>query len=221
MGFRLRKSVKFGPARINISKSGIGYSVGTKGYRVTKTAKGTIRKTATIPGTGISFVEEHKEKSKNNGVSTHIKEQPQKTKEEKIGLTVVVIVAILFLFLGVVETILAAIGLFLLGLFIYLKINKNKENAFSQADIDELHRHLANIDVYQNVANTSNDPFAVKCALDELLNSIDFITAYKEEDLNIAGMTKETLEEQKSLITENYDIIIHQAEERLKETTCN
>ena len=44
MGFRYRKSINLGGGfRINISKSGIGYSWGVKGYRVTKTAKGTVR----------------------------------------------------------------------------------------------------------------------------------------------------------------------------------
>lgn len=58
MGLRYRKSIKFGPFRLNFSKSGVGYSVGGKGYRVTKTAKGGVRKTVSIPGTGISHVEE-------------------------------------------------------------------------------------------------------------------------------------------------------------------
>ena len=59
MGFRYRKSINLGGGfRINISKSGIGYSWGVKGYRITKTAKGTVRRTASIPGTGISFVDE-------------------------------------------------------------------------------------------------------------------------------------------------------------------
>lgn len=59
MGFRYRKSISLGGGfRINISKSGVGYSWGTKGYRITKTAKGTIRRTVSIPGTGISFVDE-------------------------------------------------------------------------------------------------------------------------------------------------------------------
>lgn len=43
---------------MNLSKSGIGYSWGTKGFRVTKKADGGIRKTFTIPGTGISWVDE-------------------------------------------------------------------------------------------------------------------------------------------------------------------
>ena len=59
MGFRYRKSIHLGGGfRVNISKSGIGYSWGVKGYRVTKTARGTTRRTVSIPGTGISFVDE-------------------------------------------------------------------------------------------------------------------------------------------------------------------
>ncbi len=59
MGFRYRKSINLGGGfRINLSKSGIGYSWGVKGYRITKTARGTTRRTASIPGTGFSYVHE-------------------------------------------------------------------------------------------------------------------------------------------------------------------
>lgn len=59
MGFRFRKSINLGGGfKVNLSKSGIGYSWGTKGYRVTKTSRGTTRRTASIPGTGISYVSE-------------------------------------------------------------------------------------------------------------------------------------------------------------------
>ena len=64
MGLRFRKSIKMGPARINFSKSGIGYSVGGKGFRATKKAGGGYRATASIPGTGISYVKDYPEKSK-------------------------------------------------------------------------------------------------------------------------------------------------------------
>ena len=41
MGLRFRKSINLGGGfRINLSKSGVGYSWGVKGYRVTKTASG-------------------------------------------------------------------------------------------------------------------------------------------------------------------------------------
>lgn len=74
MGFRLRKSINLGGGfRINLSKSGIGYSWGVKGYRVTKTAKGTTRTTVSIPGTGISYVHET---GKNNGSGSQIRNSP-------------------------------------------------------------------------------------------------------------------------------------------------
>ena len=38
MGFNFRKSFKLGPAHVNVSKSGVGYSIGTKGFRFTKSA---------------------------------------------------------------------------------------------------------------------------------------------------------------------------------------
>ena len=60
MGWRYRKSINLGGGfRVNLSKNGIGYSWGVKGYRVTKTADGRTRQTVSIPGTGISYVEEH------------------------------------------------------------------------------------------------------------------------------------------------------------------
>jgi hypothetical protein len=34
MGWYLRKSIKLGPLRVNLSKSGIGYSLGVKGARI-------------------------------------------------------------------------------------------------------------------------------------------------------------------------------------------
>ena len=59
MGFRYRKSINLGGGfRINLSKSGVGYSWGTKGYRITKTASGKTRRTYSIPGTGLSYVSE-------------------------------------------------------------------------------------------------------------------------------------------------------------------
>lgn len=59
MGIRYRKSINLGGgARLNLSKSGVGFSVGTKGARLTKTAKGTTRSTLSIPGSGISYVSE-------------------------------------------------------------------------------------------------------------------------------------------------------------------
>ena len=76
MGFRFRKSINLGGGfRVNLSKSGVGYSWGVKGYRITKTSKGTTRKTVSIPGTGISYVQETG-KNKSRRRSTPTKHNP-------------------------------------------------------------------------------------------------------------------------------------------------
>ncbi len=55
MGFQARKSIKLAPGvRMTFSKSGVSYSAGTKGYRVTKTASGRVQRTMSVPGTGVS-----------------------------------------------------------------------------------------------------------------------------------------------------------------------
>jgi DNA polymerase-3 subunit epsilon len=41
MGFYIRKSMSRGPVRLNISKSGIGFSFGIKGLRIGPGPKGT------------------------------------------------------------------------------------------------------------------------------------------------------------------------------------
>ncbi|MCU1285325.1 MAG: hypothetical protein JWO13_1675 [Acidobacteriales bacterium] len=41
MGWYLRKSVGFGPLRVNLSKSGLGYSFGVRGARIGSGPKGT------------------------------------------------------------------------------------------------------------------------------------------------------------------------------------
>ena len=78
MGFRFRKSIKMGPLRFTLSKSGVSSSVGVKGYRVTNTANGRVRRTASIPGTGISYVTE-------SGGKSAAKARRQKKPRGRIG----------------------------------------------------------------------------------------------------------------------------------------
>jgi hypothetical protein len=50
-----RKSVNLGPFRVNLSKSGVGYSVGGRGFRVGTTARGKKYTSFSIPGTGVGY----------------------------------------------------------------------------------------------------------------------------------------------------------------------
>ena len=53
MGWSFRRSINIGPLKVNLSKSGVGYSVGTRGFRIGKDAKGRAYSSLSIPGTGI------------------------------------------------------------------------------------------------------------------------------------------------------------------------
>lgn len=53
VGFSYRKTVKMGPFRMTASKSGISYSAGVKGARVTRRANGRVQTTLSVPGTGL------------------------------------------------------------------------------------------------------------------------------------------------------------------------
>lgn len=55
MGFRFRKSLRLGPARINLGKRGIGTSIGVPGFRVTNSSNGRKYLTLGLPGTGLSW----------------------------------------------------------------------------------------------------------------------------------------------------------------------
>ncbi len=55
MGWTYRKSVGLGPFRINVSKSGIGYSVGGGGFRTGVSSRGRHYKSFSIPGTGVRY----------------------------------------------------------------------------------------------------------------------------------------------------------------------
>lgn len=53
MGWGFRRSLKLGPLKLNLSKSGVGYSIGGRGFRVGQDAKGRSYTSASIPGTGL------------------------------------------------------------------------------------------------------------------------------------------------------------------------
>lgn len=55
MGFSFRKSYTFGPLRVNLSKSGVGFSFGVKGLRVGSNANGRKYVSASVPGTGARY----------------------------------------------------------------------------------------------------------------------------------------------------------------------
>ena len=67
MGFRFRQSFGAGPFRINLSKSGVGWSVGGGGFRYGQSARGRSYSTFSVPGTGMSYYTSHGSRSRRGG----------------------------------------------------------------------------------------------------------------------------------------------------------
>jgi hypothetical protein len=61
MGWSYRKSVNLGPFRVNISKSGIGYSVGGMGFRTGVSSRGRNYRSFSLPGTGVRYYSSSKQ----------------------------------------------------------------------------------------------------------------------------------------------------------------
>lgn len=55
MGWSFRKSVSIGPFRVNLSKSGVGYSIGGGGFRTGVSSRGRRYSSFSIPGTGMRY----------------------------------------------------------------------------------------------------------------------------------------------------------------------
>lgn len=123
MGFRFRKSISLGGGfRVNLSKSGVGYSWGVKGARITRTAKGRTRVTASIPGTGLSYSEEIGGREQKNAVRMSENARYREKEERKQMYWGKFVICLLFGWLGVHKFMEKKIGmgflyLFTLGLF--------------------------------------------------------------------------------------------------------
>lgn len=64
MGLRFSKSISIGPFRVNLSRSGVGYSVGGRGFRTGVSGGGRRYTTVSLPGTGLSHRTSHRSRGK-------------------------------------------------------------------------------------------------------------------------------------------------------------
>jgi hypothetical protein len=55
MGFRFRRSVNKGPLRLNLSRRGVGWSIGFPGLRFGRGADGRFYFSVGLPGSGASY----------------------------------------------------------------------------------------------------------------------------------------------------------------------
>jgi hypothetical protein len=69
LGLYVRKSVNFGPLRVNLSKSGVGYSIGGRGFRTGVRADGRRYTRVSAPGTGVGYYATHGGTTRRRGTS--------------------------------------------------------------------------------------------------------------------------------------------------------
>lgn len=120
MGMRFRKSIKLGGGtKLNLSKSGVGVSTGVKGFRVSKNTSGRSRVTASLPGTGLSYVNEFGGAGRSVGDSTPSSgtssgssgKGPKKNRGKLIGSLVMILLVLVLI--GLVRSCVRKIGDFL------------------------------------------------------------------------------------------------------------
>ena len=133
MGFRFRKSINLGGGvRMNLSKSGVGFSAGVKGARITKKATGGIRTTLSVPGTGLSYVKESSSKKSStkanrssSGTEQHASETevlpitPERIRRGLINARIILCLGVFLLLIGAiaVNVPLIVTGLVITGFF--------------------------------------------------------------------------------------------------------
>lgn len=120
MGMRFRKSIKLGGGtKLNLSKSGVGISAGVKGFRVSKNTSGRSRVTSSLPGTGLSYVNEFGSSGIPAGDSTPSSgtssgssgKGPKKDRGKLIGSLVMILLVLVLI--GLVRSCVRKIGDFL------------------------------------------------------------------------------------------------------------
>lgn len=215
MGLRYRKSINLGGgARINISKSGIGYSWGGKGFRFTKTANGRNRATVRLPGTGLFYVTESSGKKKTS------KRKPIRNSRARtagdtsvtggsllflavIGLCVYVGIRVgsghgLIAILGAVF--ICFVALAVLGAVGASLAQSRKTQKAAQATQDQgyLQALVNRADRCQGAISIARNPEAVQNSLKQLFSTWDELMTYSDEALKSVGMTKEGLRQKKA-----------------------
>lgn len=143
MGLRFRKSINLGKGmRVNLSKSGIGWSTGVKGLRYTKRADGKTQTTASIPGTGISYVKVHGDNKNSSENSNDNFKEHKNTIVNGLDLLMVVFI-ILFPIIG-------------LPMFLIRKKIKNNPKNIVIAVIIGLYLTLIRVPLFVGVIGTPN-----------------------------------------------------------------
>jgi membrane protein implicated in regulation of membrane protease activity len=81
MGWYFRKSVGFGPLRVNLSKSGVGYSLGVRGARIGANSRGTYIRM----GRGGIYYQKYLQTKSSETPAAPVRVQPQPSSEPELA----------------------------------------------------------------------------------------------------------------------------------------
>lgn len=132
MGIRFRKSMKIAPGvRMNIGKKSVGVSIGGKGARYSVSSSGRTTTSASIPGTGLSYVSTGSTKKKRSTSAGPIR--TGSSRGARVGGIVMLVLAGLALLIGLLSisvggAVFLVMGavFFLLGILILRKSKKRR-----------------------------------------------------------------------------------------------
>ncbi len=209
MGWSFRKSIKLGFVRVNLSKSGIGGSVGVKGYRKGIDAKGRQYSHVSIPGTGIY---NRTYDSRNLNLDTDLNPNEYKKLNTTGYLTVSILILMFgFLWFGGESFWFAAVITIPAALFTGIFTNSKLYDTYMRGDEQynqqdsetlRLEQELAQLESEEQHQNTS--PFAVfdldsECTRKELDRAFKSkIKLYHPDKLEHLGPELQDLGKQKS-----------------------
>lgn len=133
MSLRFRKSIKVGKnTKINLSKSGVGVSTGVKGARVSVNQKG-VRKTLSVPGTGVSHVSYSSHKKNNTKGETITPEYTNPKNNMPKAKYYPRVLVISFFLLSLTTLLYGPIAFIIVNIFtgyFYFKVKSNENKAY-------------------------------------------------------------------------------------------
>lgn len=184
MAWKFKKSIKLGPVRLNLSQSGVGGSIGVKGYRKGIDANGRSYTHKSIPGTGI-YSREYSSGSTNSKINLDDGSAGEKQLNGMGKVTAVFLICLFFFVWYAGESFWFALGLIGItaifsGGFSNEKLYRENRNGHSgdriSSGIDELEEELEYFEALEREANGS--PFAI-FELDESCTRRELDLAFK------------------------------------------
>lgn len=120
MFFSFRKSVKAGPMRLNVSKSGLGVSAGVKGARVGINSKGNVY--SSVGAKGMYYRSQTSGNSQQQNMEDVDLQSTETQKPVIIGISIAITLAFLSWILGFFSPILKICGFILSGFILLVGI---------------------------------------------------------------------------------------------------